>query len=1178
MHARSALRGVVVWSIGLTVAASSVAVEPAGDRGNADSKEPAPIAAVDASPVEPAPDLGELVSPLHSEAEVRRYVITVGDRTGGIVAGPTSTDDTSRLAYSNTLGKWVFGPSAGLAGVRIADDITTTAGPGCNLDRYVIMVSGDKDGDGSVAGPFAVDVGLYEVCPGASTEPVAIEGTSAHVELPDNGTYVVVLLIPPGVDIPIPSSLYLGMSFSRDNVGVVMGAPATVGFSVDRFDYPGFPCAAGLGGFPSWHASFYAQIYVRDECPASFPGYINSNQSGGPFSAGRNRLFADNIRLAVDECNLIGYQLAHKGNGIIQVDLKTELSISDPENGGKIPDSRAFIWSFRDDIQVHRQFFAPVDLSVHGQVWVAFKTTTAGVGPVLTCKWPGLGDTANEYVTYDEERSAWTALEGDESCWLGFDVTLYCEGSPPVGACCDMILTDDDECVGGSRHGNACANDYDCPRGKCVGDSVCRELPQMNCAFPELWTQGAHCGPVCVGGGNDGEHCTVDADCRVCLEGVRNDLQCCPGGVCNDEIGQCEGGERDEYTCCPEGACVPGVCEGSFCVGGDNDAQACSVQADCPGGDCPGPFAHSCGLSACCKPDDTCENLTKEECYSIPPAERVRMWQLGRFCGEDGQRCPINACMQRVGECLVAHPEPGCKDSSCCTPVCLADPFCCQVEWDRECVSEVPLFCRIRPLNDECFDIREGYGALEVAATSSTVGDGVHATESVTDPGFCCHNETPGETGYGTVWYKFVATHTSAELDTVLSGSPADDSLIQVFAAEDESTAETACSSLMPIACADDSVGERGTETNPRICVDDLRPGENYYVLVAAKTPSTIGSYRLTIRSPCSGKPPPNDACSDAAPLTDGLTPFDLVNAGGECPIDDCTGVLRRDVWYDYVAPCDGIVRLGACGPWGGFVHTGLVVYDACDCPPRADAALACGEVLCCKCHEGEPISFEATAGRCYKVRFGKDGARGIQDAGDLRVECLPDCPEERIEWLDPPDCVVDARRPHPAYSPEDWEGIDTVLVEASPGTAKPECWTLSETKVIGFPNSIANVVDNENGTVSLHLERPITPGAITEITYTRRDGRRSHALFKSHPGNVDGDLAAFSADVSALIAVINGAATARWGEYGTDCDHSGITTPADVLCVIDLLNGAGTFSPGWNGTRRPDGAEGCRD
>ena len=1284
MHARSALRGVVVWSIGLTVAASLVAVESAGDRGNRDSKETALMTAVDASPVEPAPDLGELVRPLHSEAEVRRYVITAAGRTEGTVAGPTSTDGTSRLAYSNTLGKWVFGPVAGLAGVRIADDITTTAGPGCNLDRYVIMVSGDMRGDGSGVGPFGVDVGLYEMCPGASTEPVAIEGTSAHVDLPDNGTYVVVLLIPPDMDIPIPSSLYLGMSFSRDNVGVVVGAPATVGFSVDRFDYPGFPCAAGLGGFPqAEHASFYAQIYVRDECPASFPGYINTNHGGGPFSAGKSRLFADRIRLAVDECNLIGYQIAHKGNGIIQVDLRTELSISDPENGGKIPDSRAFIWSLGGDIQVHNQYFAPVDLSVYGQVWVAFKTTTSSAGPVLTCREPGVGDTANEYMTYDEVRSEWTAVQGEESCWLGFDVTLYCEGLPPIGACCDMFLTENAAClggpnagdscirrgdcrvcVGGPNDGNWCSYDGHCPEGdcpvtaECVGDSVCRELPRMNCAFPELWAEGGRCGPVCVGGRNDGEHCTVDADCTVCVEGPRHDRPCCPGGVCNAKTGQCEGGDRAEYTCCPDGACMPGGCEGSFCVGGDNDAQACSVQSDCPGGDCPGPFAHPCGVSACCKPDDTCENLTKEECYTIPPVERDRWSALGQFCGEDGQRCPINACIQLEGECTLARPAVGCWDAFCCTYVCTLDPWCCEVEWDELCVRWSRELCSHRPHNDECFDPDPERGAKLLTVPDTFEGDSIHATRSVGDPGFCCHTEDRGAQGFATVWYKFVATDTSARLSTCASVGYtveelfylAEDSLLAVFSVgepdrgicTDQSVCsvagqncadgsecvfdeQTACETLAPIACNDDdeTCDPAGpADPQPRrstLCVTDLVPGDPYYVMVAAKTDEVntswprneypdLGVYRLDITSPCFVVVPTplhNDWCIDAEEWTGGDTdplviPFDISGDafGEDAATFDCPGppvlcmqTMENDVWYDWTSPCTGVVTVDTCewfcngGPDFGLPcdddndcadpgrcrtpDTGLVVYEGCECPVDIPRELECSDFQLYPCHLGSKVTFDAAEGTCYKLRLG--GRLGGEPAGNMTINVTCDCAEGSATFLVPPNGVVDARQPHPPGDPSQPQGIDQMKVAAPLGceavteTGEPKCWSVCETNSLGTGIGIEAVTRNwADDTFTIKLNRPITPGEVTTITYTDYRGAAQRGSFISHPANVDGDGLASPNDVLVLIDILNGSPAPPWGWFSTDCDHSGSTGPADIICVVDLLN------HGWLGTTLP--------
>lgn len=48
-----------------------------------------------------------------------------------------------------------------------------------------------------------------------------------------------------------------------------------------------------------------------------------------------------------------------------------------------------------------------------------------------------------------------------------------------------------------------------------------------------------------------------------------------------------------------------------------------------------------------------------------------------------------------------------------------------------------------------------------------------------------------------------------------------------------------------------------------------------------------------------------------------------------------------------------------------------------------------------------------------------------------------------------------------------------------------------------------------------------------------------------------------------------NGVAVPPHGIYSQDIDHSGGFNPADILRVIDLLNGADAFVV-WNGTPRP--------
>ena len=45
------------------------------------------------------------------------------------------------------------------------------------------------------------------------------------------------------------------------------------------------------------------------------------------------------------------------------------------------------------------------------------------------------------------------------------------------------------------------------------------------------------------------------------------------------------------------------------------------------------------------------------------------------------------------GSCEAAKEDPGCEDESCCTVVCLLDPFCCVSAWDDFCVSAAMLEC-----------------------------------------------------------------------------------------------------------------------------------------------------------------------------------------------------------------------------------------------------------------------------------------------------------------------------------------------------------------------------------------------------------------------------------------------------------------------------------------------------
>ena len=57
--------------------------------------------------------------------------------------------------------------------------------------------------------------------------------------------------------------------------------------------------------------------------------------------------------------------------------------------------------------------------------------------------------------------------------------------------------------------------------------------------------------------------------------------------------------------------------------------------------------------------------------------------------------------------------------------------------------------------------------------------------------------------------------------------------------------------------------------------------------------------------------------------------------------------------------------------------------------------------------------------------------------------------------------------------------------------------------------------------------------------------------------------------DILKIIDILNNVMTPPWGTASCDTDRSGICGPADILRVIDLLNGADVYDP-WLGRTLP--------
>jgi hypothetical protein len=146
------------------------------------------------------------------------------------------------------------------------------------------------------------------------------------------------------------------------------------------------------------------------------------------------------------------------------------------------------------------------------------------------------------------------------------------------------------------------------------------------------------------------------------------------------------------------------------------------------------------------------------------------------------------------------------------------------------------------------------------------------------------------------------------------------------------------------------------------------------------------------------GGPLPHDGCADAIPATEGLIAFNTTNAttDGSPHVGDCQfdGQTYHDIWYEYLALCDGILTVTTCEELGGSAtyDTDLVVYDGCSCDSLVlvgcnddDGINPCG---------GSPgyhstVQVSVVSGHCYKIRVGgySEGDVGV---GMLHISLEP--------------------------------------------------------------------------------------------------------------------------------------------------------------------------------------------
>ncbi|RIK69021.1 MAG: hypothetical protein DCC65_01555 [Planctomycetota bacterium] len=145
--------------------------------------------------------------------------------------------------------------------------------------------------------------------------------------------------------------------------------------------------------------------------------------------------------------------------------------------------------------------------------------------------------------------------------------------------------------------------------------------------------------------------------------------------------------------------------------------------------------------------------------------------------------------------------------------------------------------------------------------------------------------------GVGTLWYTFVATDTSAQVN--LCDSASTDTLLAVYSGT--------CGALTELACNDDfSCGPIGLGS--QLCVTGLTVGQTYYIQVASFSAADTGPIELDLVCPCPPAPP-GDNCDDpVGPLaipsvTMGSTVGTSIDTAPLCG----TSISAPGVWYTVI-------------------------------------------------------------------------------------------------------------------------------------------------------------------------------------------------------------------------------------------------------------------------------------
>ncbi|MFQ5430027.1 MAG: dockerin type I repeat-containing protein [Phycisphaerae bacterium] len=423
---------------------------------------------------------------------------------------------------------------------------------------------------------------------------------------------------------------------------------------------------------------------------------------------------------------------------------------------------------------------------------------------------------------------------------------------------------------------------------------------------------------------------------------------------------------------------------------------------------------------ACCDPaTGTCRNITapsnclaNETQYVGTVCQFVQCNVVTGACCDDStgictESVNIAACagmrFEENGTCAALNPPCGTTAlGACCQPGggCFElNPTDCSILGGSWSAGNCATF-QCPPNNDDC------------AIAPQFITDGVHPFSTV---GATTDGPAGGVCGdvQNDVWFKYFST-CGGTLTISLCLETDFDSILEVY--QPDNICPTDFTGL--VACDDDGCGPAG---GPSTLAIPTVPGVGYLIrvgglngatgsgkLLVGCVPtgmgaccSTTGSCTLTLPGnctdtffqdqPCSPITCPSantDDCANALAISAGTIAFDTTGATTDGPADSPGGIctdVNQDIWFTYVAECDGLLDVTLCGATA--FDSALAVYDGCTCPP-AGGPIACDNDGCGPAGASEIRNLPVVQGNCYLIRVG--GALAAVGAGSMTVTCTP--------------------------------------------------------------------------------------------------------------------------------------------------------------------------------------------